>query len=101
MGDLCDANDLDRFLRSEEGKNSLLEIRDQLVGRTIDDVAFSNEVGFIATVLHMDDGTTFLVVQPSLEVQAIREEFQGVLDREYLKDYPKRTSQHPPVVGPI
>ena len=88
MGDICDMNDLERFMRSTEGAAHLDEIRQMLKGRTIVDVDFTNEVHFIATTLHLDDGETFFITQPSLEVEAIREQFERVLGREYYVDFP-------------
>ena len=61
-----------------------------LKGRTITDVTFSNEVNFIETTLSLDDGETFLIMQPSLDVDTLREEFAEVLRREYYVDYPER-----------
>ena len=83
-------NDIERFMRSPEGQARLDEIRQMLKGRSILDVGFSNEVSFIATTLHLDDGDTFAITQPSLEVEAIREQFGEVLEREYYVDYPGR-----------
>ena len=54
MGDLCSQNDLDRLLRSPEGKAHLEEIRAVLKGRTITDVSFCNEAHVISTTLHLD-----------------------------------------------
>ena len=90
MGDICDMNDLERFLRSSEGHAHLEEVRQMLKGRTVVDVEFSNEVHFIATTLHLNDGETFAVFQPSLEVEAIREQFEDALEREYYVDFPER-----------
>ena len=90
MGDICDMNDLERFLRSTEGKAHLDEIRQMLEGRTIVDVSFSNEVHFVATTLQLDDGESFFITQPSLEVDAIREQFEDALEREYYVDFPER-----------
>ena len=61
-----------------------------LLGRTIIEVSFSNEVHFLATTLHLDDGETFFMTQSSLEVEAIREQFEEVLEREYYVDFPER-----------
>jgi len=89
MGDICDASDLERFQRSPEGQAHMEEIRLMLLGRTIRAVTFSNEGHNFATLLYLDDDTTF-VFQPSLEVDAIRQQFAGVLKREYYKDHPER-----------
>ena len=90
MGDICDMNDLERFFRSADGKAHLEEIRQMLLGRTITEVSFSNEVHFIATTLHLDNGETFFITQSSLEVEAIREQFEDTLEREYYVDFPER-----------
>jgi hypothetical protein len=90
MGDLCDMNDLERFMRSPEGQSQLAEIQQQLEGRRIGKVTFSNEVHCIGTTLELDDDTTFYIVQPSLEVDAIREQFEKIIEREYYSDFPHR-----------
>jgi len=95
MGDICDMNDLERWLRSPEGQAHLEEIRQMLLGRTITEVSFSNEVHFIATTLHLDDGELFVVYEPSLEVEAIRGQFEEVIEREYYEDYPERRPSPP------
>ena len=96
MGDLSNMYELDRFLRSAEGQGCLDETRQALLGRTIEDISFSNEGSFIATILHLDDGNTFFVAQASLDVGAIREQFDAVLEREYYRDFPDRKpAKHP------
>ena len=90
MGDLCNQNNLDRLMRSPEGQAHLEEIRAMLKGRTIQDVSFSNETHCIATTLHLDDGESFVIYQPSLDVDALRDEFAEVIQREYYTDYPDR-----------
>lgn len=90
MGDLCDVNDCDRFMRSSQGKAHLDEIVAMLKGRTITDVTFSNEVHHVMTTLCLDDNSEFIVFQPSLEVDALREEFADAIREEYYKDYPER-----------
>ena len=90
MVDICDMNDLERFLRSTQGQAHLDEIIAMLKGRTITDVTFTNEVHRIATTLTLDDGGCFVVFQPSLEVDALREEFAEAIEEEYYKDYPER-----------
>lgn len=89
MGDICDMNDLERFSRSPEGQACLAETRRMLEGRTIQKVTFSNEVNYIATTLELDNGDSFFIVQPSLEVDAIREVFEEVLEREHDLDVRK------------
>jgi hypothetical protein len=93
MGDLSDMNDCDRVMRSKQGKAHLDEIVVMLKGRTITDVTFSNEVNYIATTLVLDDNSEFLVFQPSLEVDALREEFADAIREEYEKDYPERQKE--------
>ena len=90
MGDISNMNDIERLMRSQEGQEELEKIRQMLLGRTIKSVEFSNEVHCIATTLRFDDGETFVVFQPSLDLDAIRDEFADVLERERLIDYPDR-----------
>jgi hypothetical protein len=96
MGDISNMNDIDRFMRSTQGQAHLDEIVAMLKGRTITDVTFSNEVNFIETTLSLDDGETFVLFQPSLEVDALREEFADVIQREYYVDYPERKKEAEP-----
>jgi hypothetical protein len=90
MGDACNMADIERFLRSTDGQTHLAEISAMLKGHTIVDVSFSNEIWSVATTLHLDDGETFVVYQPSLEVDALREQFVETLQEEYYKDFPDR-----------
>ena len=90
MGDLCNMNDIDRFLRCRKGKAHLKKIVAMLKGRTITDVTFSNEVHCVVTTLCLDDDTTFVIHQPSLDVDALREEFVDAIQEEYYVDYPER-----------
>ena len=90
MGDASNMADLERFLRSKAGKKQLKEIERMLKGHTIVDVTFTNEVWTIATEIHLDNGESFVIFQPSLEVDALREEFGDVIQKEYFKDYPYR-----------
>ena len=90
MGDIANVNDLERFTRSPEGEAYLDGIRQMLKGRTITNVSFSSEISAIATTLHLDDGEDYILYQLSLEVEAIREQFDEVLEREYYVDYPIR-----------
>jgi hypothetical protein len=90
MGDVCNMNDCERFLRSDAGKAYLDEITAMLKGKGIVEVSFSNEVHCIATTLLLDDGTTFDLWQPSLDVDALREQFADAIEEEYYKDFPDR-----------
>ncbi len=90
MGDACDMADIERFLRSQEGKSHLKEVTEMLKRRTVTNVTFSNEGSCIATTLHLDDRDTFVVYQPSLDVRALREQFGEAIEEEYFRDYPDR-----------
>lgn len=96
MGDICDHNDLVRFMRSSEGQESLQDWRKTLLERIVVGVEFSNRIHAIAMTLHLDNGEAVDLYHPSLEVDAIREEFRSVLEREFHRDYPDRApSIHP------
>jgi len=90
MGDASNMADIERFMRSEDGKAHLNEIVEMLNSRTIVDVTFENDIWCVSTTIHLDNGETFDVFQPSLEVDALREEFGDVIQKEYFKDYPAR-----------
>ena len=90
MGDICNMNDCERFLRCESGKTFLEENTAMLKGRTIVDVSYSNEIHCVATVLHLDDQSEFVLFQPSMDVDVLREEFADAIQEEYYKDYPER-----------
>ncbi len=90
MGDICDMNDIERFFRSTEGRAHLEGIRRVLLGRTITEVEFINEVHFVNVTLRLDSGETFAVSDASMEVEAIRERFEDALEREYYVDFPER-----------
>jgi hypothetical protein len=92
MGDLSDMNDVGRVMRSPEGRERLDGLRRLLLGRTVVDVTFVNDVHAISVLLNLDDGNTFSATQPSLDVESLRAEFEEVIQREYLADYPERRS---------
>lgn len=90
MGDACDMADIERFARSDEGREYLDRIRIQLRGRCIVEVSFNNEVHCLSTRLQLDDGSVFDAVQAGHEVDALRESFGEAIEREYYKEYPQR-----------
>ena len=90
MGDLCDQADLDRFLRSPEGREELAEIWKTLVGQKVTNVHFTNQVHYVGIGIALEGGEVFECMKPELEVEVIRARFEDVLDREYDKDYPER-----------
>ena len=90
MGDIADACDVERFLRSREGRAVLENIGSELKGKTIVEVTFSNEIHLIAVTLHLNDGSQHVVHHSELNLDVLRERFDDVLDREYFIDYPDR-----------
>lgn len=92
MGDICDMNDLERFMRCPEGKEWLEEIRQKLVGKRIQSVEFTNEVHHIGLRLHLEDGDGIELLHPELAVNVLRASHAEVLHREYCSDYPNRAS---------
>jgi len=93
MGDLCDMNDVARFMRSARGRKHLESLKNQLLGKRISDVTFSNEVFGIMTTLHLDNGGAFRVLDLSLTVETLRDEFPEAIEEEYYRDYPERKPQ--------
>ena len=90
MGDASDMRDIDRFMRSPEGQAHLSEIRNALVGRSIESVEFTNGIHGSDVELVFDDDGTFECELAGLDVETLRDEFEAVLEREYYKDYPER-----------
>jgi len=90
MGDLCDHADIDRFLRSPEGREHLAEIWQMLVGQKVTNVHFTNQVHYVGIGIALEDGEVFACQRPELDVDVLRERYGDVLDREYDKDYPER-----------
>ncbi|MBI5090922.1 MAG: hypothetical protein HZB26_00595 [Candidatus Hydrogenedentes bacterium] len=64
-------NDVLRFLASKEGQRRMKQTEDLLTKKKIMKVTFSNEGSCVGTTLHLSDGSTFLVYQPSLIVHAL------------------------------
>jgi len=93
MGDIADYNDIVRFMRSKEGEARLSDYVTMLKGHKVLDVTYSNETSGIALTLHLDDGGTFVVYPPSLDLGVLRQEFDDVLQREYYIDYPERAPE--------
>jgi len=90
MGDISDMHDLERFMRSPEGKSHLEAIRQTLEDRIIVNVDFTNEVHFIATTITLDNNDTFTATQQDLDIAVLRDTFEDVLEREYYIDFPER-----------
>lgn len=92
MGSACDMADIERFLRSPEGREVLNDIRLSLERRRVVAVSFSNDTLCVGIDLLLDDGSTVSVTQPDLDVEVLRVNFQEVLEREYYVDFPERRS---------
>lgn len=90
MGDASDHADVQRFLRSPEGRKHLDTLRARLVGRRIAAVEFLNDTHAVGILLHLEDGTTFRPGHTSMDVDTLRREFEAVLQREYYRDFPER-----------
>ena len=88
-----DVYDLDLALRSCECQEYLDETRQALLGRTIVDISFSNEGSHIATYLHLDDNESFYIMQPSLDVETIRDLFELVIERERQLDLARQEAE--------
>jgi hypothetical protein len=75
MGDGSDYNEIDRFLKSNSGKEHLNIIRRSLIGKTIADVVFENNTQNIKTLIVMENGSRFFCIQPAHDIDVIRELF--------------------------
>ena len=86
MRDISDMKDIDMFLKSRKGRAYLKKMVRMLKGRTITDMTFSNEGRCVATTLTLDDGSHYVVYDPSLAVYELREKFGEAIEEEYYKD---------------
>lgn len=82
MGDTSDYSDLERFLKSQSGKEHLNIIRRTLLGKTISDVRFENNTQNVKTLLVLDNGSRFHCVQTCHDVNVVRELFGEEIERE-------------------
>jgi hypothetical protein len=92
MGDHVDAMDVERFMRSREGKRSMARFRKSVVGKQVVGVSFANVTGGVGITL-LFEGGDFIDIGLAVEafaVGSIRERYARVLDREYRRDYPDR-----------
>lgn len=91
MGAISDMCDIDRFLRSPEGQEHLQAYRRQMRGRTVEEVHFTNQGYCVGVgIAFADSDEVFECSLPELDVDALRADFEEVLEREYYKDYPER-----------
>lgn len=90
MGDFADMRDIDRFLRCEAGQKKMVEIRALFTGKTVTEVAFSNDVDSVLVGLTLDSGEHVELFLPELMLDALKETFEAEIREEYFKDYPDR-----------
>lgn len=90
MGDICDMQDIERFLRCREGKQHLNALAEQLQGKRIEAVDFSNDTCRVGMIIRLENGDSLDVSLTELEVEALRDTFKRALRREYYRDYPER-----------
>lgn len=90
MGDASDMADVERFMRSTEGSRFLEEFARELRGQKIENVEFSNETHQVSVVLHLENGHSVEMSCNELDLDRIRDAFEGALEREYYIDYPER-----------
>jgi len=83
MGDGSDYTEIERFLKSQSGKDHLNIIRRSFVGKTIADMRFENNTQNVKTILIMDNGSRFYCTQQCHEVNIVRELFGEEIEREF------------------
>lgn len=79
MGDLCDYNDIDRTMRSPEGRSMLDQLCQHIIGKSVRSAEFGNDIGRISMTLHFSDGTDFVCHRDELDVESLKERFASVL----------------------
>jgi hypothetical protein len=92
MGDHVDAMDVERFMRSREGRRCMARFRKSVVGKQVVGVSFANATGGVGVTLLFEGGDFIDIglASEAFAVGAIRERYPHVLDREYHRDYPDR-----------
>lgn len=88
MGDASEQADLERFVRSEEGKEYLDKHSQFLLNKKITDVVYELAGSNILFTLVFDDNSSY--THNFVDHYQIQSEFEEVLEREYFKDYPER-----------
>jgi hypothetical protein len=92
MGDHVDAMDVERFMRSREGKRYMAKFRKSVVGKQVVGVSFANNTSGVGITL-LFEGGDFIDIGLAVEafaVGSLRERYARALDREYRRDYPDR-----------
>jgi hypothetical protein len=92
MGDHVDAMDVERFMRSREGRRCMARFRKSVEGKQVVGVSFANGTGGV-TITLLFEGGDFIDIGLAVEafaVGSIRDRYARALDREYHKDYPDR-----------
>ena len=77
-----DYTDIERFLKSQSGKEHLSILRRSLIGKTVSEVKFENNTLNVKTILHFENGSRFYCIQPCHSVDTIRELFGCEIERE-------------------
>ena len=90
MGDASDYAIVERFLRTEEGKEHLADLRKSLLGARIIDVTFTNNTNWVGTHLRFDNDKVLTLHEMfyKYDVDALLKRFRFILDREYYIDFP-------------
>ena len=92
MGDHADGMDVERFMRSPEGRRCMARFRKSVVDKHVADVSFANGTSGVGITLHFEGGD-FVDLGLAVEgfaVGTLRDRFARALDREYRRDYPGR-----------
>lgn len=92
MGDASDRADVERFMRSPEGKRCMARFRDGLGGKRIVGVDFVNREAGVGVTLLLDGGD-YLDLSDTVAafaVETLRDRYRRVLMREYYRDFPER-----------
>ena len=92
MGDGSDHADVNRFMRSKEGKHCLEQFRAGLLGKRIIEVELMHSSTGVTVLLIFDDGDMLDLLETinAFAVETLRERYKMVLDREYYVDFPGR-----------
>lgn len=92
MGDASDFADVERFMRTPEGKRVLDRFARGVTGKTVREVHFQNNTAGVGVALAFGDGDLLDLGEATdaFSVGSLRERYMRILEREYRKDFPGR-----------
>ena len=86
MGSGGDYNDVDRFLRSTEGKEYFRNMWKNLVGEEIDIISLQNGTDQVLIHLRLTNGEEYTLTDPQMDIAVLQTDFAEAIAREKAKE---------------